>query len=81
MYRFAHLQYLNTRLCYIELAPSNNYSLAPWSHRRLMMQLRFLVPVLLLTSSTVLSAQDRSYGRSVVATPFGIIATSEVEAS
>jgi gamma-glutamyltranspeptidase/glutathione hydrolase len=46
-----------------------------------MMPLRFLVPVLLLTSSMVLSAQDRSYGRSVVATPFGIVATSEVEAS
>ena len=46
-----------------------------------MTPLRFLVPVLLLTSSTVLSAQDRSYGRSVVATPFGIVATSEVEAS
>lgn len=42
---------------------------------------RFLVPVLVLASSTVLSAQDRSYGRSVVATPFGIVATSEVEAS
>lgn len=46
-----------------------------------MTPLRFLVPVLLLTSATVLSAQDRSYGRSVVATPFGIVATSEVEAS
>jgi gamma-glutamyltranspeptidase / glutathione hydrolase len=46
-----------------------------------MTPLRFLVTVLLLTSSTVLSAQDRSYGRSVVATPFGIVATSEVEAS
>ena len=46
-----------------------------------MTPLRFLVPVLLLTSSTVFSAQDRSYGRSVVATPFGIVATSEVEAS
>jgi gamma-glutamyltranspeptidase/glutathione hydrolase len=46
-----------------------------------MTPLRFLVPVLLLTFSTVLSAQDRSYGRSVVATPFGIVATSEVEAS
>jgi gamma-glutamyltranspeptidase/glutathione hydrolase len=46
-----------------------------------MMPLRFLVTVLLLTSSTVLSAQHRSYGRSVVATPFGIVATSEVEAS
>lgn len=46
-----------------------------------MTRLRFLVTVLLLTSSTVLCAQDRSYGRSVVATPFGIVATSEVEAS
>ena len=46
-----------------------------------MTSLRFLVPVLLLTFSTALSAQDRSYGRSVVATPFGIVATSEVAAS
>ena len=46
-----------------------------------MTPLRFLVSALLLTSSTVFSAQDRSYGRSVVATPFGIVATSEVEAS
>src|ERR1700722_14551229 len=46
-----------------------------------MTSLRFIVPVLLLTSSTVLTAQDRSYGRSVVSTPFGIVATSEVEAS
>ena len=46
-----------------------------------MTSLRFIVPVLLLTSSIVLSAQDRSYGRSVVSTPFGIVATSEVEAS
>jgi gamma-glutamyltranspeptidase/glutathione hydrolase len=42
---------------------------------------RLLVPVLLLTSTLGLSAQDRSYGRSVVATPFGIVATSEVQAS
>ncbi len=46
-----------------------------------MTSLRFIVPVLLLTSSMVLRAQDRSYGRSVVSTPFGIVATSEVEAS
>jgi gamma-glutamyltranspeptidase/glutathione hydrolase len=45
------------------------------------MSLRLLVPVLLLTSSLGLRAQDRSYGRSVVSTPFGIVATSEVEAS
>lgn len=46
-----------------------------------MTSLRFIVPVLLLTSPMVLRAQDRSYGRSVVSTPFGIVATSEVEAS
>ena len=46
-----------------------------------MTPLRIIVPVLLLIFSTALSAQDRSYGRSVVATPFGIVATSEVEAS
>ena len=45
------------------------------------MSLRLIVPVLLLTSSLGLGAQDRSYGRSVVSTPFGIVATSEVEAS
>jgi gamma-glutamyltranspeptidase/glutathione hydrolase len=45
------------------------------------MSLRLLVPVLLLTSSLGLMAQDRSYGRSVVSTPFGIVATSEVQAS
>ena len=46
-----------------------------------MKSLRLLVPVVLLTSSLILPAQDRSYGRSVVSTPFGIVATSEVQAS
>jgi gamma-glutamyltranspeptidase len=31
--------------------------------------------------SSLLPAQDRSYGRSVVSTPFGIVASSEVQAS
>jgi gamma-glutamyltranspeptidase / glutathione hydrolase len=46
-----------------------------------MKSLRLLLPVILLTSSLTLQAQDRSYGRSVVSTPFGIVATSEVQAS
>jgi gamma-glutamyltranspeptidase/glutathione hydrolase len=46
-----------------------------------MKSLRLFVPVVLLTSSLTLPAQDRSYGRSVVSTPFGIVATSEVQAS
>jgi gamma-glutamyltranspeptidase/glutathione hydrolase len=46
-----------------------------------MASFRFLVAVILLTSSMLLKAQDRSYGRSVVSTPFGIVATSEVQAS
>lgn len=46
-----------------------------------MTSLRLVVPVLLLTSSLALTAQDRSYARSVVATPYGIVATSEVAAS
>jgi gamma-glutamyltranspeptidase/glutathione hydrolase len=45
------------------------------------MSFRLILPVLLLTFSSGLKAQDRSYGRSVVSTPFGIVATSEVEAS
>lgn len=46
-----------------------------------MTSLQFFVPALLLTCATVLIAQDRSYGRSVVATTFGVVATSEVQAS
>jgi gamma-glutamyltranspeptidase/glutathione hydrolase len=46
-----------------------------------MTSLRFVVSLLVLSASALLPAQDRSYGRSVVATPFGIVATSEVEAS
>jgi gamma-glutamyltranspeptidase len=34
-----------------------------------------------LALPSLLHAQDRSYGRSVVSTPFGIVATSEVQAS
>ena len=36
---------------------------------------------LLLAASSTLAAQDRSYGRSVVSTPYGIVATSQVIAS
>jgi hypothetical protein len=80
-----NIQRLHTRaskpFCYIEVAPSTTSRLHHEVTGGLMTPLRFLVPVLLLTSSTVLSAQDRSYGRSVVATPFGFVATSEVQAS
>jgi gamma-glutamyltranspeptidase/glutathione hydrolase len=37
--------------------------------------------IALLAFTNALRAQDRSYGRSVVSTPFGIVATSEVQAS
>ena len=46
-----------------------------------MTSLRPVLLVLVAAASTVLTAQDRSYGRSVVATQFGIVATSEVQAS
>ena len=47
-----------------------------------MTALRFAFALLVLASgSFFLSAQDRSYGRSVVATQYGIVATSQVAAS
>jgi len=42
---------------------------------------RVALTLISVAASTVLAAQDRSYGRSVVATQFGIVATSEVQAS
>src|ERR1700739_4537231 len=37
--------------------------------------------VLTLVATTATSAEDRSYGRSMVVTPYGIVATSYVQAS
>ena len=39
------------------------------------------VVIVLMVTASVCAAQDRSYGRSVVASPYGIVATSEVQAS
>ena len=44
-------------------------------------QIVVVVIVARLALASLLDAQDRSYGRSVVSTPFGIVATSEVQAS
>src|SRR3954469_5900994 len=44
-------------------------------------QIVVFVIVARLALASLLDAQDRSYGRSVVSTPFGIVATSEVQAS
>ena len=44
-------------------------------------QVVIAVIVAKLALPSLLQAQDRSYGRSVVSTPFGIVATSEVQAS
>lgn len=47
-----------------------------------MIRLKFaVIPFALATSAALLHAQDRSYGRSVVATQYGIVATSQVSAS
>ena len=47
-----------------------------------MIRLRPSLTLLILLSTTLnLSAQDRSYGRSVVATQYGMVATSQVSAS
>ena len=47
-----------------------------------MMHFRSVVTLMALALLVAAAdAQDRSYGRSVVATPFGIVATSEVAAS
>ena len=47
-----------------------------------MITLRPLLAVLVfLSTSFTLCAQDRSYGRSVVATQYGMVATSQVSAS
>src|SRR5271154_4440051 len=49
---------------------------------RHMIVLRCLLAFLVfLSTSFTLSAQDRSYGRSVVATQYGMVATSQVSAS
>ncbi|MFY9951290.1 MAG: hypothetical protein WAK27_21495 [Candidatus Sulfotelmatobacter sp.] len=40
-----------------------------------------LMLLVFLSASFNLSAQDRSYGRSVVATRYGMVATSQVSAS
>src|ERR1700739_3177340 len=37
--------------------------------------------VLTLVATTATSAEDRSYGRSMVVTPYGIVATSYIQAS
>ena len=42
---------------------------------------RLLALVVFLSTSFTLCAQDRSYGRSVVATEFGMVASSQVSAS
>ena len=46
-----------------------------------MSALRRSVACGLLAGAGLLPAQDRSYGRSVVSTPYGIVATSYVQAS
>src|ERR1035438_8503489 len=49
---------------------------------RRMIALRPSLTLLILLSTTLnLSAQDRSYGRSVVATQYGMVASSQVSAS
>src|SRR5579863_10531886 len=40
-----------------------------------------LVSTVVAITALSTSAEDRSYGRSVVSTPYGIVATSEVQAS
>ena len=42
---------------------------------------RGMVPIVFLVAAVCAAAQDRSYGRSVVASQYGIVATSEVQAS
>jgi gamma-glutamyltranspeptidase / glutathione hydrolase len=39
------------------------------------------VVIVLMVTASICAPQDRSYGRSVVASPYGIVATSEVQAS
>lgn len=47
-----------------------------------MMALRSTVPLFIfLSAALTTSAQDRSYGRSIVSTQYGIVATSQVSAS
>jgi gamma-glutamyltranspeptidase / glutathione hydrolase len=46
-----------------------------------MIALRFSVVLLVCLATVKLSAQDRSYGRSVVSTQYGIVSTSQVSAS
>src|SRR3984957_9932843 len=49
--------------------------------RRMIALRRLLVLLVFLSTSFTLCAQDRSYGRSVVATQYGMVATSQVSAS
>src|SRR3984885_1877699 len=49
--------------------------------RRMIARRRFLALFVFLATEFNLTAQDRSYGRSVVATQYGIVATSQVSAS
>jgi gamma-glutamyltranspeptidase/glutathione hydrolase len=46
-----------------------------------MSSLRIALALLVFTASACVSAQDRSYGRSLVITKYGIVATSYVQAS
>src|ERR1017187_3183710 len=49
--------------------------------RRMIALRRLLALLVFLSTSFTLCAQDRSYGRSVVATQYGMVATSQVSAS
>src|SRR5450631_1218680 len=49
--------------------------------RRMIARRRLLALLVFLSTSFTLCAQDRSYGRSVVATQYGMVATSQVSAS
>src|ERR1700684_1793594 len=49
--------------------------------KRRMTSLKIAVACVVFTASACVSAQDRSYGRSMVITKYGIVATSYVQAS
>src|SRR5271165_3610093 len=49
--------------------------------RRMIALRRLLALLVFLSNSFTLCAQDRSYGRSVVATQYGMVATSQVSAA
>src|SRR5690349_16247012 len=42
---------------------------------------RFVLPFTLMAAATIAIAQDRSSARSIVISPYGIVATSQVQAS